>query len=54
MFTLFVKQPTILIHQLIDGEFQVTNFQGDDKIVSRIFPDLNLTANQIFQAGTGV
>jgi Uma2 family endonuclease len=48
------KQPTILIHQLIDGEFQVTNFQGDDKIVSRIFPDLNLTANQIFQAGTGV
>ena len=48
------KQPTILIHQLMDGEFQVTNFQGDDKLISWLFPDLNLTANQIFQAGTGV
>lgn len=48
------KQPTILIHQLIEGEFQVMNFQGDDKIISPTFPDLSLTAHQIFQAGMGV
>jgi Uma2 family endonuclease len=44
------KQPTILIHQLIEGEFQISNFQENDAIVSPIFPKLNLTANQIFQA----
>jgi Uma2 family endonuclease len=46
------KQPTILIHELIEGEYQVTSFQGDDRIVSPIFPELVLTANQIFQAGS--
>jgi Uma2 family endonuclease len=44
------KQPTILIHELIEGEYQVTSFQGDDRIVSPKFPELALTANQIFQA----
>jgi hypothetical protein len=44
------KQPTILIHQLIEGEFQISNFQENDAIVSPIFPELSLTANQIFQA----
>jgi len=46
------KQPTILIHELIEGEYQVTSFQGDDRIVSPKFPELPLTANQIFQAGS--
>jgi len=46
------KQPTILIHELIEGEYQVTSFQGDDRIVSPTFPELALTANQIFQAGS--
>jgi Uma2 family endonuclease len=45
------KQPTILVHELIDGEYQVTAFRGDDRIISPTFPELNLTANQIFQAG---
>ena len=45
------KQPTILVHELIDGEYQVTAFQGDERVISPSFPDLNLTANQIFQAG---
>ncbi|MCP2730587.1 Uma2 family endonuclease [Limnofasciculus baicalensis] len=45
------KQPTIFIHQLIDGEYQVSHFRGDDRIVSPTFPELILTANQIFQAG---
>ncbi len=43
------KQPTILVHELIDGEYQVTTFRGDEQVISPTFPDLNLTANQIFQ-----
>lgn len=45
------KQSTILIHELIDNEYQVTAFQGDQRVISPSFPELNLTANQIFQAG---
>jgi len=45
------KQPTISIYQLIDGEYQVTQFRDTDIIVSPTFPELNLTAEQIFQAG---
>jgi Uma2 family endonuclease len=45
------KKPTISIHLLIDGEYQVNYFRNDEKIISSTFPDLNLTAQQIFQAG---
>jgi Uma2 family endonuclease len=45
------KQPTILVHELVDGEYQVTAFRGDDRVISPTFPELSLTANQIFQAG---
>ncbi|NEU80330.1 Uma2 family endonuclease [Nostoc sp. UIC 10630] len=45
------KLPTISIYQLIDGEYQVTQFKGDTHIISPTFPELNLTAEQIFQAG---
>jgi Uma2 family endonuclease len=45
------KQPTISVYQLVDGEYQVTQFRGDDRIISPTFPELNLTAKQIFQAG---
>ncbi|MEH1949073.1 MAG: Uma2 family endonuclease [Nostoc sp.] len=50
-FTGKPKQPTMSIYQLIDGEYQVTQFRGIDRIVSPTFPELNLTAEQIFQAG---
>jgi Uma2 family endonuclease len=50
-FTGNPKQPTMSIYQLIDGEYQVTQFRGSDKIVSPTFPELNLTAEHIFQAG---
>ncbi|MCW5317568.1 Uma2 family endonuclease [Nostoc sp. KVJ3] len=50
-FTGNPKQPTISIYQLIDGEYQVTQFRGDERIISPTFPELNLTAEQIFQAG---
>ncbi len=43
------KQPTLSIYELVDGEYQVTQFRGDDRIISPIFPELNLTANQIFK-----
>ena len=42
------KQPTIFVCELIDGEYQMTPFRGDDLIVSPTFPQLNLTAQQVF------
>ncbi|AFY36273.1 Uma2 family endonuclease [Calothrix sp. PCC 7507] len=45
------KQPTILICALEEGEYVVNKFRGGDRIISPTFPELNLTAQQIFQAG---
>lgn len=45
------KQPTISIYRLIDGEYEISQFRGDDRIESPTFPELDLTAQQIFQAG---
>ncbi|MBD2666957.1 hypothetical protein B6N60_03452 [Richelia sinica FACHB-800] len=45
------KQPTISIYLLIEGEYQVQQFKDNEKIISPTFPELNLTAQQIFQAG---
>jgi Uma2 family endonuclease len=45
------KQPTLSVCQLVDGEYQVTQFKGDDLIESLAFPELRLTAEQIFRAG---
>ncbi len=45
------KQPTISIYSLVEGEYQVMQFRGDERIVSPTFPELNLTAQQIFRAG---
>jgi Uma2 family endonuclease len=45
------KQPTVSLYTLIEGEYQVNQFQGSDRIISPLFPELNLTAEQIFQAG---
>ncbi|NDJ22448.1 Uma2 family endonuclease [Nostoc sp. B(2019)] len=45
------KQPTISIYYLVDDEYQVSQFRGNDRIGSPTFPELNLTAEQIFQAG---
>ena len=45
------KQPTILVCNLVDGEYQIRKFQNSDRLISQIFPELNLTVNQIFQAG---
>jgi Uma2 family endonuclease len=42
------KQPTISICQLVDGEYDVRLFRDEEKLESAIFPELELTANQIF------
>ena len=44
------KQPTIFICELVNGEYRFNKFQGDNRIVSPTFPQLNLTAQQIFDA----
>ncbi|AFY73407.1 hypothetical protein Syn7502_01314 [Synechococcus sp. PCC 7502] len=46
------KQPTISVCNLVDAEYQVSKFQGSDRLISQTFPELNLTATQIFQTGT--
>ena len=45
------KQPTLSVYQLVDGEYQISQFRGDDLIESLAFPELKLTASQIFRAG---
>jgi Uma2 family endonuclease len=41
------KQPTISICRLVDGEYDVQYFRGDDILQSSTFSELKLTANQI-------
>ncbi|MGB3510490.1 MAG: Uma2 family endonuclease [Microcoleaceae cyanobacterium] len=45
------KQPTLSIYQLIDGEYQVQQFRADEQILSPTFPEVKLTAQQIFALG---
>jgi Uma2 family endonuclease len=42
------KQPTISIYQLVDDEYIVSLYRGGDRLKSLVFPDLNLTPEQIF------
>jgi Uma2 family endonuclease len=45
------KQPTISICNLVEEEYQINKFQNGDRLISQTFPELNLTANQVFQLG---
>ena len=45
------KQPTVLVCCLKEGEYLINKFRGNDRIQSPTFPELNLTAEQIFRAG---
>ncbi len=45
------KQPTLSIYQLIDEEYQLSQFRGEDIIQSGLFPDLTFTAQEIFNGG---
>jgi Uma2 family endonuclease len=41
------KQPTLTVCDLVDGEYEVQLFRGDDRVISQVFPELNLTAKQV-------
>ncbi len=45
------KQPTISVYQLVEGEYELTQLKGGDPIKSDAFPELSLTAQQVFDAG---
>lgn len=45
------KQPTISIYHLVEKEYTLELFQSQDVLKSPLFPELNLTAEQIFQVG---
>jgi Uma2 family endonuclease len=42
------KQPTLTVCTLEDGEYEMQQFRGDDRILSSVLPELQLTVNQIF------
>jgi Uma2 family endonuclease len=44
------KQPTFSVCQLVGDEYQLTKFTGNNLIISPTFPQLNLTAQQVFDA----
>jgi Uma2 family endonuclease len=45
------KQPTLSVYQLVDGEYQIKLFRGDERVESAVFSELDLTAKQIFNCG---
>ncbi|NEP43222.1 MAG: Uma2 family endonuclease, partial [Okeania sp. SIO2H7] len=45
------KQPTISIYHLVEGEYALNLFRGENVLVSPTFPELNLMAEQIFKVG---
>jgi Uma2 family endonuclease len=45
------KQPTLSVYQWLDGEYQVQQFRGEEIILSQAFPELKITAQQIFAVG---
>ena len=45
------KQPTISVYKLVENEYQVAQYRGNEVINSSVFPGLKLTANQIFRVG---
>jgi Uma2 family endonuclease len=47
----FPKRPTLSVYCLMDDEYQVSQFRGNEPIQSSLFPDLALTAETIFRAG---
>ncbi|MEL7035969.1 MAG: Uma2 family endonuclease [Cyanobacteria bacterium J06592_8] len=45
------KQPTISVSHLLEDEYVLNLFRGQDVVRSPTFPELNLTAEQIFAVG---
>jgi Uma2 family endonuclease len=49
-----IKQPTVTICTLVEDEYQKQLFQNNDPLVSSIFPNLQLTAKQVFASACAV
>jgi Uma2 family endonuclease len=45
------KQPTFTVCTIVDGEYELQQFRGNDCIISPTFPELRLAVNQIFNPG---
>lgn len=43
------KTPTVFVYSLDNGVYQGAGFKGNDRILSRTFPELSLTMNQILE-----
>ncbi len=46
----YPKVPTVLVYQLIDGEYQVQRFTENTRIISPTFEQLELTCEQVVNA----
>ena len=44
------KQPTVTICKLVEGEYQMEKFVRGDRLKSSVFPELELTTEEIFSA----
>lgn len=42
------KQPVVTIYDWVDGEYRGRQFRGDERLVSRLFPRLEVSADQVF------
>ncbi|MCC5900086.1 MAG: Uma2 family endonuclease [Phormidium sp. BM_Day4_Bin.17] len=43
------KSPTLSVYTMVDGEYEVRQFRGGDRVESLTFPELELTVNDIFE-----
>jgi Uma2 family endonuclease len=43
------KQPTVTVYSLVEAEYQLSQFRGADRIISALFPNWALTAEQVMQ-----
>ena len=46
----YPKHPTLSVHQLVEGEYELQRFKEGDLIESPTFAQLNLTSEQVFRA----
>ena len=42
------KQPTFTVCTLVEGEYELQQFRGDDAILSNVFPNFTRTVDQVF------
>jgi len=44
------KQPTIFVYNLVENSYRVNAFKESDRLISPTFPELTLTAAEVFKA----